>query len=180
MDHLDRLAEAEYAALRATIRERGTLRLGAILVTVAVWAALVVVTPLRGPSSLAFLLVLAAGFEVTFACHIGVDRIGRYVQHRYESAGRAGPAWERLAMSATFPRIPGLDPLAANLFLAAGLANLAVSLPGSGMADHPVFSLVLVLAHVVFAGRVVTARRIAARQRAADLDALVRAGDKDH
>ena len=74
------LAVEEYRALRATIRERGTMRLVVALITFVAWAAgALAVVSWGSVSALALLplLVLVAGFEVVFATHVGVERIGR-------------------------------------------------------------------------------------------------------
>ena len=82
----------EYNALRATIRERGTdprldrpgrhgrsgrrprwLR--------SRWRVPPIITLIP-------LLVLATTFEITFALHTGVERIGRYIQVFFEEPGR--------------------------------------------------------------------------------------------
>src|SRR5262245_24708088 len=96
------LAVEEYRALRATIRERGTARLVVTTITFVSWAGLVTATcALNLPAVLGLvpLLVLTAGFEAGFAMHVGVERVGRFIQVRYE--GDAGlPAWEHAAMKA--------------------------------------------------------------------------------
>jgi hypothetical protein len=71
---------AEYRALRATIRERGTARLWFVLVGFLGWAALHIassglVTPLV--SWLVPLLILAITFEIVESLHTGVERVGR-------------------------------------------------------------------------------------------------------
>ena len=73
----------EYRALRATIRERGTARVWIFVAGLAAWAAsAIATTALAAPplATLLPLLVLAAGFEALVTVHIGVERIGRYVQ----------------------------------------------------------------------------------------------------
>jgi len=94
--------QEEYSALRATIRERGTARPWLAFAGLAVWAALVVVTTaLSMPpvGAIVPLAVLAAAFEGVFALHIGVERIGRYLQVFHEDR------WEQTAMA--FGRPPG-------------------------------------------------------------------------
>src|SRR5687768_11340035 len=92
--------QSEFEALRATIRERGTVRLCAVLLGLGLWAALLVavrVSRLDGFVTLTPLLVLAAAFEVSFFVHTGVERVGRYLQVFYEeAAGSRG--WETIAM----------------------------------------------------------------------------------
>src|SRR5262249_48227793 len=103
------LAVEEYRALRATIRERGTARVVITTFTFVAWAALVLTVQAVFPqpvSSLIPLLVLGAGFESVFSLHIGVERIGRYLQARYETPAEGAPAWEHTAMQ--FGRDPSL------------------------------------------------------------------------
>ncbi len=175
------LAAEEYRALRATIRERGSLRLLVAAITFVAWAALAFeVTTSSSLAVLALmpLVVLAGGHEVVLAAHVGVERIGRYLQVRFESPGAAtGPQWEHLAM-AVGPRASagsGIDPLFSAMFILAALLNLipvgllnpvdSVNVPGG-----PVIELtVLVGLHALFIGRVFAARRYAAGQRARDL-----------
>lgn len=162
------LSHAEYEALRATIRERGTRRVTLLVATLVAWAVTFVLT-LRGGGPLAAfggLMVLVAGFEAVYALHVGVERIGRYLQVFYEEAGHL-PAWERTAMA--FGREPsgdGLDPLFSPIFAAGLLLNLVPI----GLAGQPVFILAAVAAHAGFALRIVRARLYAASQRAKDLE----------
>lgn len=168
----------EYRALRATIRERGSVRLIVSLITFVSWAALVfvvlatTVVPVLG---LIPLLVLAAGFEVVFAAHVGVERIGRYLQARYESP-EGLPAWEQTAMRLGQAGLPGggIDPLFSALFTAAGLMNLVPiallsSAGGPAVAGVPLELLVYAILHFLFVARVVAARRFAATQRVREL-----------
>ena len=77
------LSRDEYAALRATIRQRGTLRLLLPVITIVGWA--LATEPLPGPFyGLVPLLVLAAGFEAIAALHLNVERVGRYIQVFFE------------------------------------------------------------------------------------------------
>lgn len=172
------LRAEEFAALRATIRERGTRRVTLMVATFIAWAALTVATEtwLATPvATLIPLLVLAAGFEAVFALHVGVERIGRYLQVHYEG-GPDAPAWEHTAM--TFGSTPGpsagaVDPLFSSLFLFATALNfvpailLAVGIPGAEL-ELAAFGVV----HLALAIRIVRARAYAAAQRALDLAAL--------
>jgi hypothetical protein len=158
----------EYRALRATIRERGTTRFWAFILGMMGWAALVLVSAIVDPLPiLAFvpLLVLAALFEVVLALHMGVERLGRYLQVFYEGAGDRG--WEHRIMQFGL-RFPGqgADPLFCTHFWLAALLNLVpAALAGAVLAEW----LALGLLHAAFAARIVMARRTAARQRAEDL-----------
>src|SRR5262249_14593013 len=124
-----RMAESqitEYRELRATIRQRGTARVWVMVVGVGAWAALDVTAPLASPaplSTLVPLIVLAAAFEGVFALHVGVERIGRYLDACH------GDAWE--ATAAAFGRPRGairLDPLFTVVFVVAALLNLMPAL----------------------------------------------------
>jgi hypothetical protein len=130
------------------------------------------------------LLVLAAGFEVVFAMQVGVERIGRYVQTRYES-GTDLPGWEHAAMKigASGQAAGGrTDPLLTWPFALATTLNLLVVLmlqtdPGPLDAEGIVqfewppavaFGL-YVLLHAVLIVRLLAARRFARSQRERDL-----------
>jgi len=162
--------QAEFEALRATIRERGSVRMCAILGGLALWGAiLVAVLAARLDSfvTLVPLLVLAAAFEVSFFMHTGVERIGRYLQVFYEEADTAR-GWETIAMGygAKFPG--GLDPLFGTLFGAAALVSLLATL-NTG-APWPGWRALTFFAHAAFGYRIFAARKAAAGQRALDLE----------
>ena len=163
-------AAAEYAALRATIRDRGTVRVCSILIGLAVWAALVVTlvaSEASGAVTLVPLVVLAATFEINFFIHTAVERVGRYIQVFYEERAQ-WHGWETTAMryGTTFPAA-GLDPIFSLLFFAAALANFLSLLSGY---PHEGWNVVSLVAHVAFNYRIVRARRSSAAQRAVDLD----------
>jgi len=170
---LSELNRVEYEVLRATIRERGTARLVAVVVGVAAWASLAVALRLidqSGAVTLVPLLVLAATFEANFFIHIGVERIGRYLQVFYEErAGSIG--WETTAMNfgAKFPA-RGLDPLFSVVFFSAGVLNFFNALATSELRSG--WTLISLAAHLAFNYRIVRARFISATQRAIDLDAF--------
>jgi hypothetical protein len=163
-------SQTEYQALRDTIRERGTARLCAVLVGLAAWGALAVallITELDGGITLVPFLVLVATFELNFFIHTGVERIGRYLQVFYEErAGAIG--WETTAMSygAKFPS--GLDPLFSIVFAGAAILSFFSALPVA--ARRPGWIVLSFLAHLAFGYRIVSAKKIAAAQRALDLD----------
>jgi hypothetical protein len=162
MNHNDE----EFAALRATIRERGTLRVILLPVTFGLWAGAAVATTaaIQLPiAALVPLLVLAAGFESIYALHANVERIGRYLQVFHEPDG----GWEHVAM--TFgERFPGRGPdaLFSTLFLVATALNyLPVALGGTTP------ELVAAgLLHVLLAVHIGTARSRASKQRKLDLE----------
>ncbi len=173
------LAIEEFRALRATIRERGTARVIVTALTFLSWGVLVLAVPafLSVPVlGLVPLLVLAAGFEVVFATHVGVERIGRFLQARYEAGSGALPGWEHAAMQVgRAGGHAGIDPIFSGLFTAATMINL-VPIALLSLADSPmiagIFPLELTvygLLHAVFIIRIVAARRYAAAQRDRDL-----------
>jgi hypothetical protein len=128
----DSLRHLEYAAMRATIRERGTTRLVLLPVIFIAWAGTVVATAAVitvALSTLVPLLILSAGFEAIFALHTNVERIGRYVQVFHEQAD----GWEHVAMEygRRFPG-GGPDPLFGRLFtLAVSVNFLPAALGGT-------------------------------------------------
>jgi hypothetical protein len=154
----------EYSALRATIRERGTARICVFAFGVSVWAAVNIATAALSTSPVAVLLplvALAATFEAVLALHVGVERIGRYLQVFHEDR------WEQVAMA--FGRPAGalhLDALFSMPFFVAVLVNLAPMLVANPV---PVEWAFVGGAHLLFLLRVLTARAAAARQRDVDL-----------
>ncbi len=164
------LREAEYAALRHTINLRGTTRIVVFVFALGVWAALMVFLLLYSDLPIAALVplaVLAAGFESVHALHVGVERIGRYIQVFYEAAAD-GPQWETTAM-AVGPALPGggIDPLFALTFGCCTVLNLMPAvLPEPDRLEF----IVIAAFHAAFIVRVLTARLAAARQRTVELD----------
>lgn len=159
----------EFRALRDTIRERSTARLWVALAGVGLWAALTMATAalVELPvATLLPLLVLALTFEIVFALHTAVERVGRYLQVFFES--EAEPGWEHLAMEygRRFPG-SGPDPLFAVHFWTAIVLNLV---PAALATPAPVEWGVVGSVHAVVAVRIALARRQAGRQRAVDLD----------
>jgi hypothetical protein len=167
--------QEEYSALRATIRERGTARVCIFAAGIAVWAAAVIAIAALASSPVAMLLpllVLAAMFEAVFALHIGVERIGRYLQVFHEgSGGSGGPdgsGWEHAAMA--FGRPAGAastDALFTPIFFLAALFNL---MPALILEPQRVELIFVGGAHALFALRLFVARQSAAKQRAIDLE----------
>jgi len=156
--------QEEYSALRTTIRERGTARVWILVVGIIAWAGLTTATAALASTPLAVLLpllVLAAAFEGVFALHVGVERIGRYLQVVHADT------WEQTAMAFGRPKgAVGIDPLFSVVFLIAALFNF-----GPVLVINPVgVELVFVGgAHMLFVLRVIVARASAARQRSVDL-----------
>ncbi len=164
------LREDEYRAMRDTIRERGTARVWVVVAGVFAWAVLTAATAALSSTPVATLLpllMLGASFEAVYALHIGVERIGRYVQVFYEQAPDA-PRWEHTAMA--FGRPPGAataDPLFVAVFVLAACFNLVPAL-----LLQPIRAELLFVggAHALFALRIIVARQTAAKQRAIDLE----------
>jgi hypothetical protein len=158
--------QAEFAALRATIRERGTVRMLLLPATLTAWAAVAITTTavIAYPISvLVPLIVLAGGFEAIYAIHVNIERIGRYLQVFHETGG----GWEHTAM-AFGQRFPGSggDALFSGVFLMATALNyLPMALGG-----RPPELIVAGGLHLLLAFHIGTARRRAARQRLRDLE----------
>jgi hypothetical protein len=159
-------SDDEYVALRATIRERGTVRIVLLPLIFIGWAGTAVATAAVitvAVSTLVPLLVLVVGFEAIFALHVNVERIGRYLQVFHEPDG----GWEHVAMAfgQRFPRT-GPDPLFSRLFVLATSVNF---LPAALGGDVPEL-IVLAALHLLFINRVRVGRAFAASQRVEDLD----------
>ena len=155
----------EFTALRATIRERGTARVVVFWFGIAVWAALmfVMAAAIQVPAAaLVPLVVLLATFEAVYGFHVGVERVGRYLQVFHSDA------WEKTAM-AYGQRFPGggPDPLFTSVFVLATLVNLLAMV---AVDPVPAEWIPLGLAHGAFLSRIDWARRRATRQRAEDLE----------
>jgi len=155
----------EYKALRDTIRERGTARVWIFVVGIGLWAALAVTMTAVGAapaSTLVPLLVIASSFEAVFALHVGVERVGRYLQTNFDDE------WEKAAMA--FGRPSGaatVDPLFVAPFLTAALLNLLPALIAGPTAPELIF---VGGGSALFILRVLVARHAAKRQRAVDLE----------
>ena len=156
----------EYHALRATIRQRGTARIWVFVAGLLGWAALTMATAALASLPVATflpLLILAVTFEAVFSLHVGVERIGRYLQVFHEDNG----GWEHTAMAFGKPMAgTGADPLFIVHFLIADLLNVVPAL----LAEPAQLEIIIVgTTHLLFAVRVVLAARFAGKQRAADL-----------
>jgi hypothetical protein len=164
----------EYRELRATIRERSTARICLFVAGVAGWTAATIATTALASTPIATLLpllLLASVFEAIYALHIGVERIGRYIQVFYEADadddGHQQRRWEHAAMDFGRPAgAPALDPLFTVPFLLAAAFNIAPA-----MLLNPIQAELIFVggAHALFLLRVVVARQASARQRAIDL-----------
>lgn len=164
--------EEEYRALRATIRERGTARVWVFVAGFTAWAALTFATAalaLPPVATLLPLLMLSAVFEAVFSLHVGVERVGRYLQVFHEASGQddAAAGWEHTAMA--FGPTKGavtIDALFSSPFLLATLFNISPAL----IADLTRPELIVIGgAHALFVVRLLSARMAAGRQRAIEL-----------
>src|SRR5688572_19064190 len=165
------LPESEFTILRQTIASRGTTRIVLLPVTLLGWAALACQLLFVSDfpvASLFSLAMLVAGFEAIHALHVGVERIGRYVQVYYESSEN-GPRWETTAMSVG-PALPGggIDPLFTVVFASATILNVIPALLPMPIRIEEI-ALIGAL-HIAFLVRLVRARGAAARQRAVELE----------
>ena len=159
-------SQTEYEALRATIRERGTVRMILLPVTFGLWGAAAIATTAAIALPIAVLLpliVLAAGFEAIYALHVNVERIGRYIQVFHEPDG----GWEHVAM-AYGQRFPGKgsDALFSGLFLIATALNYLPVALGGTIPELVVAGLL----HLLLAFHIGTARSRASHQRRQDLE----------
>ena len=160
--------------MRQTIKDRGSLRVVLMVVSLMGWASIVTVVVLVSPVPLHAVLplaVLAAGFEAVYAIHVGVERIGRYVQVFFEETpvrdAPGEPSWETVAMiSAPAVSGGGVDPLFCALFGVATVANFAVAL----LPDATALEMTVVAApHLALIVRILRAHAAAAGQRTRDL-----------
>jgi hypothetical protein len=158
--------------MRETIAWRGTVRMGLLPITMlgwaAVWAALLTTRGVSVSGAIP-LLVLVAGFEGIHALHVGVERIGRYLQVFFED-GRDGPRWESTVMRLG-PGLPGagVDPLFTPVFALAAVANLLLPFVRGPWPDTTILAGMTAI-HGAFLVRLARARRAASRQRAVDLE----------
>lgn len=154
----------EYKALRATIRQRGSVRTCVFVAGLAAWSMVALAATFVSIPVLTILpLVLLAGtFEAVFALHVAVERIGRYLQVSYDDR------WEQTAMAFGAP-LAGTrtDPLFVLLF---GIATMCNFVPVLLASPVRIELAVIGGAHALFVIRLVVARHAASRQRAADLD----------
>jgi hypothetical protein len=161
------MREDEYKILRATIQQRGTVRMALIPLIFVGWAGTAVATAAVitvAVSTLVPLFVLVAGYEAVYALHVNVERIGRYLQVFHEDDG----GWERVAVEfgRRFPH-GSPDPLFSRLFVLATSVNF---LPAAlGWENIPEL-LILAALHFLLINRVRLGRARAAAQRVEDQD----------
>lgn len=156
----------EFRELRATVRERGTARIWVFLAGMIGWGALTIATASLAALPIATflpLLILAITFEAVFSLHVTVERIGRYIQVFLEEED----GWEHVAM-AVGPPLKGtsVDPIFAVYFLIAVVLNIV---PAMLAQPVPLEVGVVLGVHLIVVIRILVARSIASRQRAADL-----------
>ncbi len=189
------LGSEEFRQLRATVRERGSLRVVLFVATLAVWA---VVTGLMAAfislplASLLPLILLMSGFEAVHQLHIGIERIGRYLYVRYESGGgtRAGGATHAgggPVETVAHARAAALSqPMWESAIAAFGAGHRPSTRPADALFALPFTAAIIVnflaallgatsaeiagigVIHAFAALRVWTARRAAGHQRAED------------
>jgi hypothetical protein len=167
----------EYRALRATIQQRGTVRVCVFMAALVAWAAATIATAALAAlpvATLLPLLLLAAGFEAVFSLHTGVERIGRYLQVFYDEGESASPAreWERTAMAyaRAYPG-SGSDPLFALFFIVAAVLNFVPVI----LAEPVQIEVIVVGAlHLMLVARILFAHHASSGQRARDLERFQR------
>jgi hypothetical protein len=176
----DQFRQREFQELRATIRERGHLRVIVSTLTFVSWAALAatILGNRFRPLTLVPLTALAAGFEAIYVLHVGVERLGRYLFVFYEGPAEM-PKWET-AIAAFGPsdaaRSTGGSALFVPLFVFAALLNLVLT--WGAVASHTLdlvgvaIAAALAAFHGVFIGRVFIAKARAGRQRQLDTAAF--------
>ncbi len=174
------LAHTEFGVLRQTIATRGTARMVLVPVTFIAWASLSLLILLFADvpvASLFTLVVLVGGFEAVHALHVGVERIGRFLQVYYEGAWDS-PRWET-SVTSVGPALPGggIDPLFTFVFAAATFLNmLLVLVPGPSRTELGVIGVL----HLLFVARLVRARGASARQRAIELESFKAVRERQH
>jgi len=153
----------EYRALRRTILERGNVRICVFVGGLTGWAIVALATTFVSVPLITVipLLLLLSTFEAVFALHVGVERVGRYLQVFYADR------WEQAAMDFGTPMAgTKTDPLFGFVFGVATICNFA---PVLLAAPVPIELAVLGGAHALFLIRLIVARQAAAKQRTADL-----------
>ena len=173
---MESLQLEEYRQLRATVRERGSLRVVLFVVTMTAWsvvAGLIAAFISLPLASLLSLILLVAGFEAVHQLHIGVERIGRYLYARYESgSARAGDPDTRLLWEGAIaafgaghrPSTRPSDALFTLPFIFAVMINFLVATLGS----TPEELIGIGAVHALVIVRIAFAKRAAGRQRPED------------
>ena len=139
-----------------------------------VWAIALIAVLVWLPNPLASmvpLVVLVSTFEVVRVLHVGVERIGRYVQVFFEEQSaeppRTPPAWESTAMAfgAAVPGAGGHPFFLPIVLMAAILNYLAVVFPGPILVEL----WTLAIPHIAFAAWTLYCDRAMRKQRATEL-----------
>jgi hypothetical protein len=173
---MDRMRTEEFRALRATISTRGGFRLAICLAGLGAWALTLVTVLAWVPNPIAGtipLLLIVSTFEVNRMLHLGIERIGRYLQVFFEESApdaATAPAWERTVMRLG-PSLPGAGghPLLLPIFFSATLINfLSVVLPG----PTPIELGAMTVPHVSFVIWMLYADRGMRQQRQRELEAF--------
>jgi hypothetical protein len=171
---MDQIRTEEFRALRTTIRSRGSFRLAICLAGLVGWALtlLIVLAWVANPiAGTVPLLLVVATFEMNRMLHLGIERIGRYLQVFFEEAApdaASTPAWERTVMRLG-PSLPGAGghPLLVPIFFSATLINfLSVLLPG----PTPIELGAMTVPHVSFLIWMLYADRGMRQQRERELE----------
>jgi hypothetical protein len=166
---VDPLDLEEYRQLRATIRERGSLRVTLFVTALVAWAVLAsliaafISLPL---ASLLPLVVLVGGFEAVHALHVGAERIGRYLFVNYESAAPR-LHWEGAIAAFGHGHRPTPRP-ADSLFSFMFASAVFVNFLAAALAATPPELAAIGALHGLALARIFMARRAAAGQRAED------------
>src|SRR5262249_40937308 len=161
--------------------ERGTARVCIFAGGIVAWGALAITTAALASTPVATfvpLVVLAGIFEAVFSLHVGVERIGRYLQVFYESApGEPGPpspgggptvaGWEQAAMA--FGGVKGVVTTDALFTIPFALAAFMNIVPALVVGPTPQELIFVGGGHALFIIRLAAARSGARRQRAVDL-----------
>ncbi|HWW84036.1 MAG TPA: hypothetical protein VNZ26_10565 [Vicinamibacterales bacterium] len=169
------IEQSEFDALRATIRERGTARIWLFFAGVTSWAAVslgAAALSLPPVGTVLPLLILAAAFEGVYALHVGVERIGRYLQARAEGSNTVSRnvTWETTIMAFGRPKGSArVDALFSTIFIIAGICNVIPALGVLVGGATPAELVFVGGVHALFIARVLYARSVAARQRDIDL-----------
>jgi hypothetical protein len=164
-------AAREFSVLRETIRSRGGLRPIVLLAGISAWAAVLVAVLAWLPNPIASavpLVVLLATLEGLRTLHLGVERIGRYIQVFFEEDPPSGaPAWEHTAMQfgASLPGAGGHPYFLAVFFVATVVNYLAVLFPG----PLPIELATLAVPHLAFIVWLIYCDWGMRRQRTAEL-----------
>ena len=151
----------EFKALRDTVRSRGTARVWVFLAGLVGWGALTIATASLAALPVATflpLLIISITFEAVFSLHVGVERIGRYIQVFLEDDGNG---WEHVAM-ALGPLLAASPIRCHRYFILATLLNIV---PAILAQPVPLEVGVVAACNLVFVARPGEARRVTPARR---------------